>query len=65
MDRGGSNRPPLWDLHPPLVRWNYHAEPADKSAAALTDIFTAANFAIAHISAHIGYLAFECLRKKL
>ena len=34
-------------------------------AAALTDIFTAANFAIALISALIGYLVFEYLRKKL
>jgi hypothetical protein len=34
-------------------------------AAALTDIFTAANFGIALISALIGYMVFEYLRKKL
>ena len=32
---------------------------------ALQDIFTAANFAIAVVSALIGYLIFEYLRKKL
>jgi hypothetical protein len=34
-------------------------------SAALIDIFTIANFAIALISALIGYLVFEYLRKKL
>jgi hypothetical protein len=34
-------------------------------AVALTDIFTAANFLIALVSAFIGYVAFEYLRKKL
>jgi hypothetical protein len=34
-------------------------------AFALYDIFTATNFAIAMISAIIGYLIFETLRKKL
>jgi hypothetical protein len=34
-------------------------------AAALTDIFTVTNFAIALVSAIIGYLVFEFLRKKL
>jgi hypothetical protein len=34
-------------------------------AAALMDIFTVPNFAIALISALIGYLVFEFLRKKL
>lgn len=34
-------------------------------SAALTDIFTAANFTIAIVSALIGYLVFEFLRKKL
>ncbi|MGA3082925.1 MAG: hypothetical protein ABSD44_16355 [Terracidiphilus sp.] len=33
--------------------------------AALFDIFTVANFAIALVSALIGYLVFEFLRKKL
>ncbi|MGA9069155.1 MAG: hypothetical protein WB424_02800 [Terracidiphilus sp.] len=38
----------------------------DKSLfAALTDIFTAANLVIALVSALIGYLVFEYLRKKL
>jgi uncharacterized protein with PQ loop repeat len=32
---------------------------------ALNDIFTVANFAIALISAFVGYVAFEFLRKKL
>lgn len=32
---------------------------------ALTDIFTVTNFAIAIVSALIGYLVFEFLRKKL
>ena len=34
-------------------------------ASALSDIFTATNFGIALISALIGYLVFEYLRKKL
>jgi hypothetical protein len=34
-------------------------------SAALTDIFTGANFLIAITSALIGYLVFEFLRKKL
>jgi hypothetical protein len=34
-------------------------------AAALVDIFTVTNFAIALISALIGYLVFEYLRRKL
>jgi hypothetical protein len=34
-------------------------------SAALFDIFTVANFAIALVSALIGYLVFEFLRKKL
>ena len=34
-------------------------------AAALADIFTATNFLIAILSALIGYLVFEFLRKKL
>ena len=34
-------------------------------AFALHDIFTGANFAIAMISALIGYVVFEYLRKKL
>lgn len=34
-------------------------------AFALRDIFTGTNFAIAMISALIGYLVFEYLRKKL
>jgi hypothetical protein len=34
-------------------------------AMALVDIFTAANFTIAIVSALIGYLVFEYLRKKL
>jgi len=34
-------------------------------AVALTDIFTAANFFIALVSAFIGYVVFEYLRKKL
>jgi hypothetical protein len=34
-------------------------------AWALTDIFTAENFAIAVIAALIGYLVFEFLRQKL
>jgi len=34
-------------------------------AAALTDIFTGTNFVIALLSALIGYLVFEYLRKKL
>ena len=34
-------------------------------AFALHDIFTGTNFAIAMISAMIGYLVFEYLRKKL
>lgn len=34
-------------------------------AAALTDIFTLTNFGIALLSALIGYLVFEYLRKKL
>lgn len=34
-------------------------------SAALADIFTATNFAIALVSALIGYLVFEYLRKKL
>jgi hypothetical protein len=33
--------------------------------AALTDIFTTTNLAIALVSALIGYLVFEYLRKKL
>jgi hypothetical protein len=33
--------------------------------AAFMDIFTLANFAIAMVSAVIGYLVFEYLRKKL
>jgi hypothetical protein len=33
--------------------------------AALVDIFTGTNFGIALISALIGYLVFEYLRKKL
>jgi len=32
---------------------------------ALVDIFTGTNFAIALVSALIGYLAFEYLRKRL
>jgi hypothetical protein len=32
---------------------------------ALNDIFTVANFAIALISAFVGYMVFEFLRKKL
>jgi hypothetical protein len=39
---------------------------AGKSLAfALADIFTAANFAIALLSALVGYFVFEYLRKKL
>jgi fatty acid desaturase len=34
-------------------------------SAALTDIFTAVNFAIALVSALIGYLVVEYLRRKL
>jgi hypothetical protein len=34
-------------------------------SAALFDIFTVANFAIALVSALIGYVVFEFLRKKL
>jgi len=34
-------------------------------AVALVDIFTGTNFAIALVSALIGYLAFEYLRKRL
>jgi hypothetical protein len=34
-------------------------------ALALADIFTGANFAIAIVSAIIGYLVFEFLRRKL
>ena len=34
-------------------------------AFALRDIFTGTNFAIAMVSAMIGYLIFETLRKKL
>jgi hypothetical protein len=34
-------------------------------SAALIDIFTATNFVIALVSALIGYLVFEYLRKKL
>jgi hypothetical protein len=34
-------------------------------AAALGDIFTATNFAIAVVSSLIGYLVFEFLRRKL
>jgi hypothetical protein len=34
-------------------------------SAALMDIFTITNFAIALVSALIGYLVFEFLRKKL
>ncbi|HZB89717.1 MAG TPA: hypothetical protein VE291_13745 [Terracidiphilus sp.] len=34
-------------------------------AAAVYDIFTGANFLIAVVSALIGYVAFEYLRKKL
>jgi hypothetical protein len=34
-------------------------------SAALYDIFTLTNFAIAMVSALIGYLVFEYLRKKL
>jgi hypothetical protein len=34
-------------------------------AAALTDIFTPANFVIGLLAALIGYAAFEFLRKKL
>ena len=34
-------------------------------AFALADIFTPANFAIALLSALVGYLVFEYLRKKL
>ena len=34
-------------------------------AAALVDIFTTTNFVIALVSALIGYLVFEFLRKKL
>jgi hypothetical protein len=34
-------------------------------AAALVDIFTAANFLIAVVTAFIGYIIFEALRKKL
>jgi hypothetical protein len=34
-------------------------------SAALFDIFTVANFAIALVSALVGYLVFEFLRKKL
>ncbi len=33
--------------------------------AALVDVFTPANFAIALVSAGIGYLVFEYLRKRL
>jgi len=34
-------------------------------AAAVSDIFTGTNFAIAIVSALIGYMVFEHLRKKL
>jgi hypothetical protein len=43
-----------------------HANGRGKSLAyALHDIFTATNFAIAMISALIGYVVFEYLRKRL
>ncbi|MGB8261791.1 MAG: hypothetical protein WCE75_15625 [Terracidiphilus sp.] len=41
------------------------AGPGKTLAAALTDIFTPANSAIALVSALIGYLIFEFLRRKL
>jgi hypothetical protein len=34
-------------------------------AAALMDIFTVTNLVIAFVSAFIGYVVFECLRKRL
>ena len=40
-------------------------EPGKSLAFALNDIFTGANFLIAMISALIGYVVFEYLRKKL
>jgi hypothetical protein len=39
--------------------------PGKTLAFALADIFTPANFAIALLSALVGYLVFEYLRKKL
>jgi hypothetical protein len=43
-----------------------HANGQGKSLAfALYDIFTATNFVIAMISAMIGYVVFEYLRKRL
>jgi len=43
-----------------------HANQQGKSLAfAIRDIFTATNFAIAIISALIGYIVFEYLRKEL
>lgn len=43
-----------------------HANQQGKSLAfAIRDIFTATNFAIAVISALIGYIVFEYLRKEL
>ncbi len=40
-------------------------QPGKSMAFALRDIFTGTNFAIALVSALIGYVVFEYLRKKL
>lgn len=48
-----------------MGEFNHTAGQGKTLAAALTNIFTTANFSIAIIAALIGYVVFEFLRKKL
>jgi hypothetical protein len=48
-----------------MGEFTYANERGKSLLAALFDIFTAANLVIALVSAVIGYLVFEYLRKKL
>ena len=47
-----------------MGEFNARSEHGKTIAAALYDIFTARNFAIAIVSALIGYVVFEYLRRK-
>jgi hypothetical protein len=48
-----------------MGEFNRSAGQGKTLAAALADIFTLANFAIALVAAIVGYIVFEYLRKKL
>jgi hypothetical protein len=48
-----------------MGEFNRSAGQGKTLAAALGDIFTLANFAIALVAAIVGYIVFEYLRKKL